>query len=175
MNQTPVLKPCVLDKLVKYFSEKYRGSEDYYGRRERVRRFREKLDCNKIKQRQVTEKDLGEFFLELWVTGRGANLKRALEKHGLDGVLSKLEYLACRDEWRGVGKDVLKNIVLGGFGVATITELATCLYPEEFFIYNKKIRDPINDVLIKRGIVEKIDLPPVNSIEGFWRLYDNVE
>lgn len=174
MNQLLIQKPCILDKLVKYFSEKYIKSKEYFNRRERIKQFNEELNCNKLKQRQITKEELRKVFSNLWASGRIANLQRALSHHTLDNILSNLESLACRDNWKGEGKNILKNINLKGFGIAIITELAACLHPDVFFIYNEKIKNSL-DILIKRGIIKEIETPSIINKEVFWNSYEALE
>lgn len=174
MSQSLILKPCVLDRLVKYFVDRYLDSRDYHGRRDRVRLFRDGLSCDKIRQKQVGEDELVKILGRLWSRGVRAYIREAIKREGINNILSKLEHLACKDSWEGGSREVLKKAMFSGFGVASLTELATSLYPDEFFIYNNPIRDSLMK-LINKGVIKRIDLPNIHYRDEFWKLYENVE
>ncbi|MEM1681289.1 MAG: AAA family ATPase [Sulfolobales archaeon] len=166
---------CVLRKLIKNFTKEYfqGGLKDYYNIvRGRSSSYRKRLECSSVDK--LTEDDIVEIIADLWgVYPRIKNTDKKKEQvrkriidENFNDVLQKIRSLSCRQG----GQDylsVLQNLYMTDFKTARASELATLLYPDEFFIVNSRAIETLIDLVDKNVLsgITREDLEDLTTSE----------
>lgn len=177
-----IQNPCLLDKLIEYYLEYYFREKLYEVLEERIRSYKELLSCDSIENLSLDEfvKKLADLWTQYGYKGysrsnrqeRIRSIKDNLSKEWSEYLL-KLKKFVC-EEKKEASYETLKNLSFKNFGFGSASELATILFPEVFFIYNNPARNALK-LLMKKGIIKEIDLPPPSYSGKLKKSYGTVK